>query len=225
MTDLVGVVGGGRLGSAITNHCTRQGLPVVLTASSAGWAITSTPTVVIDASAPAAFDRVRDYCRGHRVALVECVSNLSSAQRDDLTALAETLPVLVATNLTFGHYLQCRIAEFAATLGLPPDTEVDVFEQHTRRKAHRPSASAAALTDIWLKATGETVPEVASRRGGTTVSTHEITWTWGEAESVTVSHRVVSLRAAAATAVAAASFAAASRPGLLTMDDVFRRKT
>lgn len=117
----LGVVGRGRLGAALLAACRADGTAVSLTASrGGGWQADAVPEVIVDASAPEAHDVVLDYCASHRVPLVACVSNLTDAQWKSLAELATVVPVVRATNLSFAHYLQLRIAEFTAALTRGP---------------------------------------------------------------------------------------------------------
>lgn len=215
-----GVVGVGALGAAIIATCAEAGLPVVLTASrSDGWRVRAAPEVVIDASAPAAHHEVYEYCLRHRVALVECVSNLDGEQWDRLGTLAEYVPVIRATNLAVGHHVQLTLLRYLASLSMPPAAP-SVAERHPATKAHRPSATAVALAGAWTRATGADVPEVSSARRGLPVSEHEFQLTWA-AETLTVRHAVGSIEAAATGALTAARWIRGRPPGLLTMDAVY----
>ncbi len=215
----VGVIGLGRLGRAVVDACAAAGLPVVLTASRrTGWRAEGAPDVVVDASGPEVFAEVRDYCATGRAALVECVSNLSPRQQDELTELARHVPVVRATNLAIGHHLQKTLVRRAAELVTcgPFEPTASVRERHPRTKAHRPSASAVELAGAWTTA----VPEICAERAGLPVSDHDVTLSWG-AETLTVSHSVGSFAAAAEGAVAAARWVTGRSPGLLTVQAMY----
>jgi 4-hydroxy-tetrahydrodipicolinate reductase len=219
---LVGVVGRGRLGRAVLEGCAEQGLPVVLTASTDGWMADAVPDVLIDASAPAAQDAVLKYCQTNEVALIECVSDVDAEQWTDLEDLAAIVPVLRATNLAVGHFLQSRLVEHLAAFPLrhPFVPETSVWERHPATKAHRPSATAVALADTWVTATGTAPVDVSSLRSGLAVSEHEITWTWG-AETLSLRHGVGSFAAAAQGAVAAVRWLHGREPGLVGTRDLY----
>ncbi len=217
---LIGVVGMGALGRAVTAACAEAGSPVVLTASRiAGWRVRAVPEVMVDASAPDAQDDVYEYCLAHQVALVECVSNLGHDHWDRLGELARHVPVIRATNLSVGHHIQLKILRHLASLPVPSAVP-SVAERHPATKAHRPSATAVALADAWTRITGEQVPEVSSQRCGMPVSEHEFQLTLA-AETLTVRHAVGSLQAAAMGALTAAHWVWARRPGLVTMHAVY----
>ncbi|MBB5803810.1 4-hydroxy-tetrahydrodipicolinate reductase [Saccharothrix ecbatanensis] len=215
----VGVVGTGRLGDAVLRQCRELGLPVVVTASSSGWHTDDTADVLVDASSPEAHDRVLRYCAEHNAALVECVSNLDSPQWKAIHALATSVPVLRATNLAIGHHLQRRLVAHLAAIA-PSHPETSVWERHPTTKAHRPSATAIALADVWTAASGREPADVSSSRAGLTVSEHEVTWTWA-AETVTVRHSVGSFTAAATGAVRAVTWLNTRAPGLYDTQEMY----
>lgn len=219
----IGVIGLGRLGSGVIDACDRAGHAVVVTASrTGGWRTAGTPSVLIDASAPAALPEVLKYCASHGVALVECVSNLGPTQWAEIDELATEVPVVRATNLTAGHYVQSRIVECVAALrshaAFPPET--GVLERHPATKVHRPSATALALARTWGDNTGTEVAEICAQRAGPPVSDHEMVWTW-PAETLVVRHSVRSLEAAASGAIAAARWTVGRAPGLVDMRTVY----
>ncbi|MGK5733590.1 dihydrodipicolinate reductase C-terminal domain-containing protein [Streptomyces sp. URMC 124] len=218
----VGIVGLGRLGSALESVCRADGTRISLTASRrGGWSAEAVPDVLVDASAPEAHADVLDYCATHRVPLVACVSNLADTQWKALEELADVVPVVRATNLSFAHYLQVRIAEFTAALTtgrFGPATTVR--ERHPLGKAHRPSATALALADTWAGASGRAVADIADERAGLPVSEHELTHTW-DGESLHVRHHVGSWTVPARGALVAARWARAAPPGLVTMRSVY----
>jgi 4-hydroxy-tetrahydrodipicolinate reductase len=223
---VIGVVGRGRLGRAVADACARHGRPAALTAGPGGWrtpgGATVLPEVIVDASAPAAHDAVREQCERYGAALVECVSDLDDGQWRALADLAGKVPVVRATNLTIGHYVQRRFVEWLAASAvsavLPP--EAAVHERHPAAKAHRPSATAVELSRTWTAGSGTPVAETSSLRAGPPVSDHEVLWTW-PGEALLLRHSVRDLAAAATGALAAARWAAGRGPGLVTMRTVY----
>lgn len=226
----IGIVGLGRLGSALRAVCEADGTTVSLTASRrGGWSAVAVPDVLVDVSAPEAHPDVLDFCVTHRTPLVACVSNLTDAQWKALEGLAEEVPVVRATNLSFAHYLQVRIAEFTAALTTARfGATTTVRERHPLGKAHRPSATALALADTWAAASGREVADIADERAGLPVSEHELTHTW-DGEALHVRHHVASWTVPARGALAAADWARDAAPGLVTMrtvyDDLTARNT
>lgn len=218
----IGIVGLGRLGSALRSVCQAEGTRVTLTASRrGGWSVEAVPDVLVDASSPGAHADVLDHCADHRVPLIACVSDLTEAQWKALAELAEVVPVVRATNLSFAHYLQVRIAELTAALTTGRFVATTtVRERHPLGKAHRPSATALALADTWSVASGRAVADIADERAGLPVSEHELTHTW-DGEALHVRHHVGSWTVPARGALAAAHWARTAPPGLVTMRTVY----
>jgi 4-hydroxy-tetrahydrodipicolinate reductase len=201
----------------------RFGLPVAFAASrQAGWPASRVPDVVVDASAPAAFPAVADYCAQHGCALVECVSNLDDRQLDELAVLAKAVPVVRAVNLAFGHHLQRRVVRYLSGLPLAAvsGATAAVWERHPVTKAHRPSATAVDLAREWERGSGVEVGDISSRRDGLPVSEHEVALTWPN-ETLAVHHHVNAMAAAAAGAVTAVRWVVGREPGLVSMADVY----
>ncbi|MFG2316354.1 hypothetical protein [Streptomyces tendae] len=218
----VGIVGAGRLGGALLQACTEARVPVSLRArASTGWTVESVPDVLIDAGAPGGFPEVAAYCVRRGVPLLECVSHLRERHAGLLDEVADAVPVLEAANLSFGSYLQRRLAGLVAAVHHVTDPHVDVLDRHPARKAARVSATAERLATAWTDAGGHPEAELGLRRGGPEVSEHSITWTWGADEALTVHHQVTSLRAVARTALALARRLPRHPPGLIAVDDLF----
>ncbi|MBB4910645.1 dihydrodipicolinate reductase C-terminal domain-containing protein [Actinophytocola algeriensis] len=220
----LGVVGStGRLGTAIMAECRHRNVPVGVTASRAGWRLDEPANVLVDASSAGALADTVDHCQRHQAALVYAVSTISPAAHDRLWRLSELVPVLLADNLSFGHWLQTALVRTIATLTAPFENQprMSVFERHPVTKADRPSASARSLAAAWAGASPPNCHgEVASFRAGQPVSDHVVTFDL-PGESVSVHHGVSDLRAAAMGLLVAAAHLAGRSPGLLLMDEVY----
>lgn len=222
-TPSVGIVGHtGRLGSAIEKALRRTGHPVGQRINSAVHDATGPVDVVIDASAPGGLQRALAICIQNHAALIYCVSSISSSDRDLLLSYGRTAPVVLAPNLSFGHWLQLQLIDLVASslAGLPNAPYVSVYERHPRTKADRPSASALQLAERWDAAYGVPVREVASYRAGARVSGHRIDVDL-DGESLTIHHEVTELGSAARGAVLLADWAAEQGPGVYDAQEVF----
>jgi 4-hydroxy-tetrahydrodipicolinate reductase len=216
------VVGGrGRLGSAVTAECRRRAITVQGKQAAEPWPEPRPATVVLDAGGPDGLTATVAYCQRNSVGLVYAVSGLSDAGRDALAQLAETVPVVLATNLSLGHWLQARVGRWLARTvsELGETVDASVWERHTRAKQHRPSSSAVELAQDWAAGVGGPAPEIVSLRSGHPVSEHALQLDWAF-ESLTVHHDVRDLRAAAAGAMLALGHAAGAGPGLTRFDAV-----
>jgi 4-hydroxy-tetrahydrodipicolinate reductase len=216
---VLGVVGvGGRLGGAIVTECGRRGVRVGVRATRAGWTVDARADVLVDASGPDAFDRTVAYCADHGSALIYAVSSVSPVSLGRLRDLSTDVPVVVADNLSVGHWLQLtmvrQVAALAGVLDTPP--RMSVFERHPVTKRDRPSASARSLAAAWPSGPGE----ITSLRAGHPVSDHSVILDL-PGESVVIEHGVTNLGAAATGAVIAAWRVATAPPGLSTMEDIY----
>ncbi|MBD1539313.1 hypothetical protein HC749_14205 [Arthrobacter sp. S13_S34] len=222
-TPSVGIVGHtGRLGSAIEAALHRTGHPVRQRINSAIHDATGPVDVVIDASAPAGLERALSICTQNDAALIYCVSSISDTDRDLLLSYGRSAPVVIAPNLSYGHWLQLQLIDLVASslAGLPDAPYVSVFERHPHTKADRPSASAVQLAERWDAAYGIPVREVASYRAGARVSGHRIDVDL-DGESLTIHHEVTELRSAARGAALLADWAAEQVPGVYDSQEVF----
>jgi 4-hydroxy-tetrahydrodipicolinate reductase len=224
-SDLVlGVIGcTGRLGSAIGRECRKQDIAVGLEASSRAWNLKSTPDVVIDASSPGAFGKTLGFCRDTGAALVYAVSSVPPEAYSDLVALSRHVHVVLADNLSVGHWLQVSLIRAIAQLtsNFPKQPRMSVLERHPMTKRDRPSASARSLARAWTERTKiESHGEIVSQRAGQPVSDHSIMFDLDGA-SLSISHSVNDLTAAACGAILAARHAKTSEPSLSTMFDLY----
>lgn len=224
----IGIVGAsGRLGSRLVAACADRGVPVVLTATRTTWEDVpgTPPTVVIDASRGAVLPLTAAYCQRAGAALIACASDLDSEGIDAARALSAQVPVVQATNLSIGHWLQNRLTRSAASImrRLPDPPVASVLERHTAAKRDRPSASARALAATWETASGEgEVTEVVSYRAGLAVSEHTLDLTF-PCETVSLRHDVRDLGAAVFGALAAADWAHDAPVGFYLINDLFDR--
>lgn len=213
----IGVVGAnGRLGSRLVAACRERGLPLALAATRESWEplTPEPPTVVLDASRGAVIGESAEYCRRTGAALVACASDLGEEGSRELEKLAGSVPVVLATNLSVGHWLQGHLLDTVARIvpALPAPPEASVVERHTTAKRDRPSASARALAERWAAHGHGPVGDLASVRGGHPVSEHQVEWTF-PAESLTLRHEVRSLDAAVFGALTAAAWTHTASPG------------
>jgi 4-hydroxy-tetrahydrodipicolinate reductase len=219
------VVGGrGRLGSAVTAECRRRRLPVRGKQAAEPWPEPAPATVVLDAGSPGGLADTVAFCQRTGAGLVYAVSGLDDAGRAALQWLGGEVAVVLATNLSLGHWLQARVGRWlASTVGqLGEAAEASVWERHPRTKQHRPSSSAVELAEDWATASHTDVPEVVSLRSGHPVSEHALCLDWAY-ESLSVGHDVRDLRAAAPGAMLALGHVASAGPGLIRFDALLDR--
>ena len=193
--------------------------------------------VLIDFSLPSATDRVLDACRAAAVPLVLGTTGLSSAQRDAVHKLGETLPIVWAPNFSQGVTVLYHLAARAASL-LGADFQPEVTEIHHRHKVDSPSGTAVRLGEIVAEARGSTLEatgvygregHVGARtggelgmfalRGGDVVGEHTL-FLFGEGERLEITHRATDRMIFARGAVRAAQWVGGQAPGVYDMFDV-----
>lgn len=212
----------GRLGSALRAACRSAGVPVVAELGRDGLVESDRPSVVFDASSTAAFGCTVQLVQRWQASLIYCVSVLPPEHRRALGQLARQVPVLVATNLSPGHWLQLKLIGQLA--GLASRCELAhsaaVYERHPRTKQDRPSASALQLAQAWLDGGRQPVSEVVGLRHGPAVSDHRLRVDLA-GESLSIEHGVSDLSAAAAGGLLLAARVHELPAGLVTSDEVF----
>ena len=206
-----------------------------------GVAITPTCTceceAVIEFTIPTGFAAWLAWSVEHRVPFVSGTTGLSDAQKADLAAAAERIPIVWAPNMSIGiNLMRSLVRDIAKRLG--PDWDVEICETHHRRKIDAPSGTALALLDEVASArntppadvtrhgrVGECGPRevgeigVHALRMGLLVGEHEVHFT-SDTESLTVRHRALSRDTFAAGALRAAKWLQGRSVGLYTMGDV-----
>lgn len=219
----IGIVGSsGRLGSALTTACRSAGVPVVAELNQAGLVESARPWVVFDASSAAAFECTIELVGRWQAPLIYCVSVLPPEHRRALDRLAERVPVVLATNLSPGHWLQTRLTRQLAVLAKQCDLAATaaVYERHPRTKQDRPSASATQLAQAWQDHGPAAVSEVVGLRHGPAVSSHRVQLDLA-GESLCIAHEVSDLSAAARGGLLLAAHVHELSAGLVTSDEAF----
>ena len=219
----IGIIGSsGRLGGALSAACRTAGVPVVAALNRTGLVESAAPSVVFDASSAAMLQRTVELVDGWQASLIYCVSVLPPEHRRLLHQLAERLPVVQATNLSPGHWLQTKLTQQLATLVKQCDlvATAAVYERHPVTKSDRPSASAFQLAQAWQQHAPTAVSEIVGLRHGPAVSDHRVQVDL-MGESLCIAHQVSNLSAAAAGGLLLAARAHELPAGFVTSDEVF----
>ena len=193
--------------------------------------------VLVDFSiATATLDKL-DFCTGNGKALVIGTTGFEESGLDAIRRAAESVPIVMAPNMSVGVNVAFKLIEFAAR-ALGDDVDVEVFEAHHRHKIDAPSGTAVRMGEILARTldrdiaadavygregiTGEREGRTIgfhSLRGGDIVGEHTVTFA-GTGERIEITHRAGSRENFAAGAVRAVRFVAGREPGLYGMDDV-----
>jgi 4-hydroxy-tetrahydrodipicolinate reductase len=106
--------------------------------------------VVIDFSVPHAAAAICGQCAGQRVPLVMATTGLDDAQRAQVHAAAEAIPICWAPNMSLGVNLVMKLTEIAARAlhDQPSGADVEILERHHRFKEDAPSGTALAFGRI-----------------------------------------------------------------------------
>jgi 4-hydroxy-tetrahydrodipicolinate reductase len=194
--------------------------------------------VAIDFTRPAVSLTVARACARRGCPLVIGTTGHDQDGRRELVALARSLPVVLAPNMSLGVNLLLRLAALAAG-ALPGQYDAEIFEAHHRDKVDAPSGTALALGEAVARARGSTLADAAVYerhgdtgprsagtigfsvlRAGDIVGEHRLVFA-GPAERVELAHVAQDRSAFARGALAAARWLAAGRqPGLYGMDAV-----
>jgi 4-hydroxy-tetrahydrodipicolinate reductase len=163
-------------------------------------------------------------------------TGLSEAQLAEVEEAAESVPIVLAPNMSVGvNLLREVVRELSAKLGAGYD--IEIVESHHRGKVDAPSGTALLLARAAAEGRGNELDEVVvygregrsprqegeigihALRGGAVVGEHLVIF-YGSGEEVEVIHRALSRRTFAVGALRAAGFVGAAEPGLYSMRDV-----
>jgi 4-hydroxy-tetrahydrodipicolinate reductase len=170
-------------------------------------------------------------------AVVIGTTGLAPSDKAELAALARSVPVVFAPNMSVGVNLLFKItAEVARVLGL--DYNVEITEIHHNQKKDSPSGTAARLAECAAEGLGLAYPADAvhgregmvgarpareigmhALRGGDVTGIHTVHFI-GHGETVELTHRAHSRDTFAEGALRAARFTATAKAGLYDMQDV-----
>lgn len=192
--------------------------------------------VVIDFSSPNALDGLLSFCTGRKVPLVLATTGYSEGQVAQIQEASQTIPVFRSGNMSYGMNVVLELVKKAAQL-LGDQCDIEIVEQHHRRKVDAPSGTALMLADaaseglnyepdyVFGRAERRTPrPKIeigiSSVRGGTIVGVHDVIFA-GHDEVIEIRHTAQSREIFANGAVKAARFlAAVTEPGMYDMQQV-----
>lgn len=191
--------------------------------------------VIIDFSVAAAVDRLLDFVKESGKPLVLCTTGLNEAQLRKVEETAEMAPVLRSANMSIGVNLLLELVKTAAAKLYERGFDIEIVEQHHRRKTDAPSGTALALADAVQEAVEEKLDYVYERaerrmarphaeigisavRGGTIAGVHDVIFA-GEDEVISLRHTAYSRLIFAQGALTAAKFLKGQAAGLYSMQD------
>lgn len=193
--------------------------------------------VVIDFSVAAAAPHALEFARTHKLPLVVGTTGMDATYDQAFEAASKEIPVLYASNMSFGVNVLRHLVQRAAEL-LPDDWNAEIVELHHNRKVDSPSGTAIALLESTNAGRGRAPREgmVAARdgivgarteeeigvfgvRGGNVAGEHTV-YFFGEDERVELTHRANSRTIFAQGAVRCAKWLADKPIGSYGIEDV-----
>lgn len=193
--------------------------------------------VIIDFSGAAAAPQALEFARKHKTALVVGTTGMDEAYDRAFEAAGKDIPLLYASNMSFGVNVLRHLVQRAAEL-LPDDWNAEIVELHHNRKVDSPSGTALALLESTNAGRGRAPREglLASReghagartegeigvfgvRGGNVAGEHTV-YFFGEDERIELTHRANSRAIFAQGAVRCAHWLAGKPAGSYGIEDV-----
>ncbi len=227
--------GYGRMGKMIEELALAKGWEIV------GWADITCPDrydtapkadVCIDFSGVGALPKLADYIRRTGTPLVSGTTGYTDPDFAVLQALAETVPVIWASNYSTGIAVLRRILrQYAPIL---EDWDKELIELHHNKKIDAPSGTAKTLLkELDPQGTATVIHGregicgqrtkgeigVFALRGGTVAGEHSVLF-FGEDESLELTHKASSRRIFAAGALRAAESLADKAPGYYDLENL-----
>ncbi len=190
---------------------------------------------VIDFSVPAACLALARRCVERRVPLVVATTGFTAAQRAELDACGDDIPLLVAANFSLVVNVLMKLARIGGAALRNQDFDVEIIERHHRHKHDSPSGTALQFAAVVQEAmalgpirhgreglVGERPRNeigIHAVRGGDNVGEHTVIFS-ALGETMELVHKGTSRDSYAKGALAAAKRLPALGPGRHTMADV-----
>jgi 4-hydroxy-tetrahydrodipicolinate reductase len=197
--------------------------------------------VLVDFSAPDASVANAEAAVKFGKSIVIGTTGFSDDQRKKLAAAGESIPCLIAPNMSVGvNLLFSIVGQVAKTLG--PDYDVEIIEAHHNLKKDAPSGTADKLAHIVADALDRNLEEVGvygrkglaprkqndigvmTLRGGDIVGEHTVMFITN-GERIELTHRAHSRDALASGGIKAALWLFGREKGMYDMLDVLGLKT
>lgn len=194
------------------------------------------PDVFIDFTvAKAAVGNVKT-AAANGVNLVVGTTGFDEAQKAEMKKAIEAgnVAAIISPNYSYGVQVFFKVLREAASR--LEGCDIEIIEAHHNKKKDAPSGTALKAADVISSALHEKPPYVYGRegaaprgkeigihavRGGDIVGDHTVLFAC-DGERMEIKHQVHSRQAFAAGAVKAARWIAAQKPGIYSMDDMFK---
>jgi 4-hydroxy-tetrahydrodipicolinate reductase len=193
--------------------------------------------VAIDFTLPGpSLDHARR-CGSRSLPIVIGTTGHDETGRAELALIAQSIPIVLAPNMSLGVNLLFKLAELAAR-ALDTEYDAEIVEAHHRHKVDAPSGTALGLGEAVARGRGSTLEALrlparqgatgprpsggigfAVVRGGEIAGDHRLVFA-GPGERVELAHHAEDRSGFARGALAAARWVADRPPGLYSMLDV-----
>lgn len=191
---------------------------------------------IIDFSSPKALDGLLSFAVERMVPVVLATTGYSEEQLAQIEAASKQVAIFRSGNMSYGMNVVLELVKKAAQL-LGEQCDIEIVEQHHRRKVDAPSGTALMLADaakegldydpayVFGRADRRTPrPKteigISSVRGGTIVGIHDVIFA-GHDEVIEIRHTAQSREIFANGAVKAAKYlATVTEPGMYNMQQV-----
>lgn len=193
--------------------------------------------VLIDFSSPEGVLAALERCAVEGKAAVVGATGFDAGQRTRIKAFADSVPLVVAPNMSLGMNLCFQLLR-SATEALGEEADVEIIEAHHRYKVDAPSGTALRMGEVVADALGLDLARCAvygrqgktgvrpdkaigfhSIRAGDIFGEHVASFSFA-GEEIEIKHRATSRLAFARGAVRAAVWLAGRSPGRYGMDSV-----
>lgn len=197
--------------------------------------------VLIDFTSPQATLIHAELCAAHSRAMVIGTTGFTEAEKQQLLAYQQQIPLCVAANYSTGVNLCFKLLETAARV-MAAEADIEIVEAHHRHKVDAPSGTALRMGEVIADTLQRDLKQVAvygregqtgardrdtlgfaTVRGGDVVGEHTVMFL-AEGERVEITHKASSRLAFANGAVRAASWLQTQSSGLYDMQDVLGLK-
>jgi 4-hydroxy-tetrahydrodipicolinate reductase len=180
-------------------------------------------------------------CRELGVNMVIGTTGFSEAQKDEITAAARDIRIMLAPNMSVGVNVTFKLLDMAAR-ALNSGYDIEIIETHHRHKVDAPSGTALKMGEVVAEALGRDLKGHAvfaregitgardpnaigfsAIRGGDIVGDHTVMFA-GIGERIEITHKSSTRESYADGALRAVRFLATQKPGLYDMFDVLGLK-
>lgn len=242
---------GGRMGNAIYELATKEGIEVVAGIDVFADKLTlpipvykslseckEKADVLIDFSRPTGLSEILDYITTTLTPAVLCTTGYSAEQQNAVDEASKKVAIFQSSNMSLGINLLIDLAKKAGQF-LGTSYDIEIIEQHHNRKVDAPSGTALSIAkainevyDNGLNFVYGRNPESGKRqpkdlgihaiRGGTIVGKHDVMFI-GSEEILTIAHSAQSPSVFAIGALRAADYISGRGPGKYNMDGLIGR--